>query len=214
MPELGERAFVDQQVEPLARGELVLRVLAGDPLLAAAELGLGAALVQVLDERAQHRGGSLEDPTPARRTRSAMARDDPYTGFNFLVEIDGISVAAFSEVSGLASETEVIEYRAGSDRANTVRKLPGLTKYANIVLKRGVTQDAELWNWRKAIEQGTADRRSGSIVLLDDARNPVRRWHFSKGWVSKFAGPDLNAEANDVAIETIEIAHEGLTLET
>jgi phage tail-like protein len=140
-------------------------------------------------------------------------RDDPFKGFNFLVEIDGITIGAFAEVGGLASETEVIEYRTGSDKANTVRKLPGLTKYANIVLKRGITQDRQLWNWRKAIEQGTPDRRNGSITLLDDARNPVVRWHFVNGWVTKFDGPDLNAKANDVAIETIEIAHEGLTLD-
>ena len=142
-----------------------------------------------------------------------MARDDPYKNFNFVVEIDGISIAAFCEVSGLVSETEVIEYRNGSDKTSTVRKLPGLTKYANIVLKRGVTQDNQLWLWRKAIEQGTADRRSGTIVLLDDERNEVRRWHFSNGWIVKFDGPDLNAKANDVAIETMEIAHEGLTLD-
>ena len=66
----------------------------------------------------------------------------------------------------------MIEYRTGSDKTSTVHKLPGLTKYANIVLKRGVTQDRQLWNWRKAIEQGTADRRNGSIVLLDDKRDP------------------------------------------
>ena len=142
-----------------------------------------------------------------------MARDDPYKGFNFLVEIDGTSVVAFCEVSGLASETAVIEYRNGSDRSNTVRKLPGLTKYANIVFKRGVTQNTELWQWRKAIEQGTPDRRSGVIVLLDDERNPVRRWRFTEGWITKFEGPDLNAKGNDVAIETIEIAHEGLTID-
>ena len=142
-----------------------------------------------------------------------MARDDPYKSYNFIVEVDGISVAAFCEVSGLVSETEVIEYRTGSDKRNTVRKLPGLTKYANIVLKRGITQDNQLWLWRKAIEQGTPDRRSGTIVLLDDERNPVRRWHFTDGWITKFDGPDLNAKANDVAIETIEIAHEGLTID-
>src|ERR1044072_2919318 len=95
-------------------------------------------------------------------------RDDPYKAFNFLVEIDGISVAAFCEVSGLASETAVIEYRTGSDRANTVRKLPGLTKYTNIAITPGVTQDNQPCNGRKAIEQGTIDRRSGTIVLLDD----------------------------------------------
>jgi phage tail-like protein len=137
-------------------------------------------------------------------------RDDPYKAFNFVVEIDGLAVAAFSEVSGLESETEVIEYRAGGE-AGTVRKLPGLTRFANIVLRRGVTQDAELWDWRKAVEQGTVDRRNGSIVLLDDDRTPVLRWTFRNGWISKWVGPDLNATANEVAIETIEIAHEGLT---
>ena len=142
-----------------------------------------------------------------------MARDDPYKSYNFIVEVDGITVAAFRQVGGLASETEVIEYRVGSDKTNTARKLPGLTKYTNIVLKRGITQDNQLWLWRKAIEQGTPDRRSGAIVLLDDERNPVRRWRFSEGWITKFDGPDLNAKANDVAIETIEIAHEGLTID-
>ena len=138
-------------------------------------------------------------------------RDDPYKAFNFLVEIDGIAVAAFSEVSGLESETEVIEYRVGSEKTNTVRKLPGLTKYANIVLRRGVTQDADLWNWRRSVEQGTVDRRNGSIVLLDGDRNPVLRWGFLNGWISKWEGPALNATGNEIAIETIEIAHEGLT---
>jgi phage tail-like protein len=157
--------------------------------------------------------GRLEDPSPARRSRRDMPsahRDDPYKTFNFLVEIDGIAVAAFSEVSGLESETEVIEYRAGGE-TSTVRKLPGLTKYANIVLRRGVTQDVELWNWRKTVEQGAVDRRNGSIVLLDDDRTPVLRWNFFNGWISKWVGPVLNAKGNEVAIETIEIAHEGLT---
>jgi phage tail-like protein len=147
-----------------------------------------------------------------RTAMPATQRNDPYKNFNFVVEIDGISVAAFCEVSGLVSETEVIQYRAGND-FNTVRKLPGLTKYANIVLKRGITQDNQLWDWRKAIEQGRVERRDGSIVLLDDERQPVRRWHFSQGWITKYDGPDLNAKGNDVAIETIEIAHEGLTID-
>jgi len=157
----------------------------------------------------------LEDPVPARRKRDAMPasqRDDPYKAFNFLVEIDGMTVAAFCEVSGLVSETDVIEYRAGSD-TTTVRKLPGLTKYANIVLKRGVTQDSQLRDWRKAIEQGTVQRRNGAIILLDDERSPVVRWQFRDGWITKYEGPALNAKANDVAIETIEIAHEGLTID-
>ena len=138
-------------------------------------------------------------------------RHDPYKAFNFRVEIEGIAWAAFSEVGGLESETAVIEYRVGGE-PRTVRKLPGLTKYANIVLRRGITQDPELWNWRQSVVQGNVDRRNGSIVLLDDDETEVVRWNFFQGWIAKWEGPALNAKANEVAIETIEIAHEGLEL--
>ena len=154
----------------------------------------------------------VEDPRAGCRNDVVVAappRDDPYKDFNFRVEIDGISLAAFSEVGGLESETAVIEYRVGGE-PNTVRKLPGLTRYANIVLRRGITQDAELWNWRRNVTQGTADRRNGSIVLLDDAGNEVVRWNFLRGWICRWEGPALNASSNEVAIETIAIAHEGL----
>ena len=139
----------------------------------------------------------------------AAQRNDPYKNFNFRVEIDGIATAAFSEVSGLESETAVIEYREGGE-PNAVRKLPGLTKYANIVLRRGITQDQELWEWRKTVVDGNVERRNGSITLLDDDRTEVARWNFRDGWICKWEGPALNAKANEVAIETIEIAHEGL----
>jgi phage tail-like protein len=141
----------------------------------------------------------------------AAQRHDPYKAFNFRVEIDGIARAAFREVSGLESETAVVEYRVGGE-PTTVRKLPGLTKYANIVLRRGITQDAELWNWRQTVVQGNVDRRNGSIILLDDDGTELVRWNFFHGWIAKWEGPALNAQANEVAIETIEIAHEGLEL--
>jgi phage tail-like protein len=137
-------------------------------------------------------------------------RNDPYKNFNFLVEIDGIARAAFSEVSGLESETTVIEYRSGSEFGT--RKLPGLTKYANIVLKRGITQDADLWNWRQSVIEGNVQRRNGAIILLDDQRTEVIRWNFREGWPCKWQGPALNAKNQEVAIELLEIAHEGLEL--
>ncbi len=140
-------------------------------------------------------------------------RNDPFQGFNFLVEIDGVTVAGFSEVSGLASETAVVEYREGGDKRNSARKLPGLTKFSNITLKRGITADRTLWNWRKAVIDGAIDRRNGAIILLDEQHQPVLRWRFSNGWPAKWEGPVLNAQASEVAIETIEIAHEGLDLD-
>ena len=140
-------------------------------------------------------------------------RRDPYAGFNFLVEIDGITRAAFSECSGLSTDTDPIEYRNGSEDI-TVRKIPGLKKFANISLKRGMTQDMELWNWRKTVLGGVTERKSGSIVLLNEARGQALRWNFKEGWPTKWEGPSLNATGSDVAIETLEIAHEGLELET
>ena len=136
---------------------------------------------------------------------------DPYRSFNFLVEIDGVTVAGFSEVSGLTAETEVIEYRTGS-MLGGARKLPGLTKYANITLKRGMTQNLELWNWYKNVVEGKTDRRSGSIVLLNEAHQEVLRWNVVDAWPRKWDGPALNARHNEIAIETLELAHEGLEL--
>jgi phage tail-like protein len=140
-------------------------------------------------------------------------RDRPYPGHNFRVEIDGIAVASFAEVTGLESETAVIEYRTGDSKTSSPLKLPGLTKYANLVLRRGMTGDLALWQWRKAIVDGNVDRRNGQIVLLDESRADVMRWRFRNGWPCKWVGPTLDAQASEVAIETLEIAHEGLELE-
>ena len=138
-------------------------------------------------------------------------RVDPYGNFNFLVEIDGITRAAFHEVSGFDSTIDVIEHREGGENT-TVRKLPGMTKHSNIVLKWGLADDADLYNWHRDAVNGKVQRRNGSIVLLDRRGQEVKRWNFFNAWPSKWTGPDLTAEGNDVAIETLELAHEGLEL--
>jgi phage tail-like protein len=138
-------------------------------------------------------------------------RIDPFGQYNFLVEIDGVTRAGFTEVGGLTTDQDVIEYREGSESA-TVRKLPGLRKFSNITLKRGFMRDRELFLWRKTVMDGVTERRSGAIVLLDEARQEVLRWNFTNGWISKWEGPALNAKTNEVAIESIEIVHEGLEL--
>ena len=138
-------------------------------------------------------------------------RIDPFGNFNFLVEIDGITRAAFQEVSGFDSTIDVIEHREGGDNL-TPRKLPGQTKHSNIVLKWGVTDDAELYRWHRDAVRGNVQRRNGSIVLLDRRGQEVKRWNFFNAWPSKWDGPDLNAEGNDVAIETLELTHEGVEL--
>jgi phage tail-like protein len=139
-------------------------------------------------------------------------RIDPYRAYNFLVEIDGITRAGFRECSGLDTAQDPIEYREGSEGKNlTSKKLPGLIKYSNVSLKWGITDDAELWDWRKKVMDAEIERKNGSIVLLDDAGEEKIRWNFVEGWPTKWTGPSFNATGNEVAIETLEIAHEGLT---
>ena len=137
-------------------------------------------------------------------------RVDPYGNFNFLVEIDGITRAAFHEVSGFDSTIDVIEHREGGENT-TVRKLPGMTKHSNIVLKWGLADDSDLYNWHRDAVNGKVQRRNGSIVLLDRQGQERMRWNFVNAWPSKWDGPDFNAEGNDIAIETLELAHEGVT---
>ena len=139
-------------------------------------------------------------------------RVDPYAQYNFLVEIDGLTRGGFTECSGLNAEQDVIEYREGSETA-TVRKPPGLRKYGNITLKRGFTADDELWLWRRTTINGVTERRDGSIVLLNEAREPALRFNFRNGWISKWEGPTLNSTSNEVAIESIEIVVEDLELD-
>jgi phage tail-like protein len=136
-------------------------------------------------------------------------RKDPFRNFNFRVEIDSITQAGFAECSGFGSTNDPLEYREGTDRT-TVRKLPGLTKYPNIVLKWGLTDSRELFDWYSDITKGKIERKNGSIVLTDLDGTEKVRWNFFQGWPTKYDGPDFNAKGTDAAIETLEIAHEGL----
>ena len=140
-------------------------------------------------------------------------RRDPFRSFNFQLEIDGVPRGAFSECSGLTAEGDAVDYREGTDIQPNVRKLPGMRKYSNITLKRGYTQDASLWSWYGNITNGVADRRNVTIILLNEERQPVLRWHAENAWVNKIEGPSLKASASEVAIESVELVHEGLTIE-
>jgi phage tail-like protein len=139
-----------------------------------------------------------------------MATVDPFGNYNFKVEIDGITRAAFHEVNGFDSTVDVIEHREGGENT-TLRKLPGMTKYSNIVLKWGITDDMTLYGWHRDAVNGLPNfRKNGSIVLLDRQRNEVARWDFVRAWPTKYNGPDFNAEGTDVAVEQLELAHEGV----
>lgn len=140
-------------------------------------------------------------------------RRDPFRSFNFQLEIDGIPRGAFSECSGLTAEGDAVDYREGTDMQPNVRKLPGLRKYSNITLKRGYTQDTSLWSWYQNIANGVSDRRNVTIILLNEERQPVLRWHAENSWINKIEGPSFKAAASEVAIESVELVHEGLTIE-
>ncbi len=145
-------------------------------------------------------------------------RDDPYGVFNFEVIITGVSddgtavKGSFAEVSGLEVTIDPIEYRNGPEDI-TMRKIPGLKKFTPITLKRGLIGDLAFWNWVVEGMNGLVRRTEGSIVLLDENRQEVMRWNFKRGWPSKWTGPGLNSKNNEIAMETLEITHEGLEID-
>jgi len=134
-------------------------------------------------------------------------RVDPYKSFRFLVEIDGIVQAGFSECSGFGSDVEVVEYREGGE-PSTVRKLPGKVSYPDISLKWGITDSRELYDWHYAAVSGQIERKNGSIILQDDVGDEKLRWNFFEAWPSKWDAPDFNATGNEVAIETLTVSCE------
>ena len=143
----------------------------------------------------------------------AVTRNNPYPGFNFLVEIDGVTAAGFSEVSGLSVEIEVINYRNGNEKTNNARKLPGLHKTGNVTLKRGIIGELALFEWLRATAQGTLDVRNISIVLLDEVHTPVMRWMLQRAWPSKWEAAAFKASANEIAIEALPLACERIEIE-
>ena len=126
--------------------------------------------------------------------------------YNFKVEIEGVTQAAFKNVEGLDAETEVIEYQDGDDIV--LRKRPGRTKYSNIVLKRGYVASDELWKWRETVIKGKVERKSGSIILCNDTGNEVMRYNFFEAWPCRWKSLELNADAPGTLVEEIEIAVE------
>jgi phage tail-like protein len=140
-----------------------------------------------------------------------MARDDPFRNFKFRVEIDGVAEAAFSEVAIGETSTEAIDYREGTE-PNHVRKLPGMTKYGNITLKRGVTDSQVIYQWHKDILDGKIGekRKSITIVVIDEAGKDKARFVVSECWPTKYDPSDLNAKGNEVFIELLELVNEGI----
>ena len=137
-----------------------------------------------------------------------MARIDPYAGYNFSVELDGITRAGFRECSGLETSQNAGEYREGTDKNLSVRKIPGLNTYGDVTLSRGFTSDSKLWEWRQKAMRGTVERHNVSITLLDDQGNPRITWNLFECWPRTWTGPSLNATSDEVAVEQLTLVCE------
>jgi phage tail-like protein len=141
-----------------------------------------------------------------------MAEKDPLVSAWFGVEFQGQVVGAFRECTGLGSENQVVEYKASGPKGEyIVKKVPGRMTWSNITLKRGITDAMDMWQWRAVVEEGRIDeaRKNGSIVMFSQQGQEVARWDFVNAWPSKLGGPTANATNNELAIEELEITHEG-----
>ncbi len=141
-----------------------------------------------------------------------MATSDPLVSSWFGVEFQGQVVGAFRECTGLGSENEVVEYKASGQKGEfVIKKVPGRLKWNNITLKRGITDAMDMWKWRKLVELGNIDsaRKNGTITMYNQQGQAVAKWNFTNAWPSKLTGPSANAGNNEVAIEELELTHEG-----
>ena len=139
-------------------------------------------------------------------------RKDPLVAFNFKVDIGGAVFGSFRECTGMGSETDLIETKESKDGKLIYMKIPGALKWENIVLKRGITDSMDIWNWRKEVEQGNVKdaRRNGTVTMYDQNGDEVAIWNFENGWPRKVSGPTFNAQENAIGIEELEIVHEGI----
>lgn len=135
----------------------------------------------------------------------------PYRNFRFKLEIDGLEAGGFSEVTGFDATFDVAEYLTGDDPMITPHKLPGLIKYGNITLKWGATDSMILHDWLADIHAGKIERKTVSLTALDEEGNPKASWRMTNAWPVKYTAPDFNSTQSEVAFESIELAHEGLT---
>ncbi|WP_198655020.1 phage tail protein [Streptomyces geranii] len=142
-----------------------------------------------------------------------MDRVDPYFGYNFSVELDGMTRAGFRECSGLESSQSVAEYREGMDANLAPRKIPGLNSYGDITLSRGVTNDSKLWEWRQRVMKGAVDRHNVSITLLDQQGGPRVTWNLFECWPKSWSGPSLNATSDEIAVEQLTLACERIEVD-
>jgi len=139
------------------------------------------------------------------------SREDPLVGFHFAVEVQNVITGYFTECSGVGSETELIESKVVTPQGVEVTlKIPGRLKWEDVTLKRGITSNMDIWEWRKMVEDGDVEnaRKNGTITMLDQQLKPIAEWHFFNGWPSKVTGPQPKADSTEIGVEELTIVHE------
>jgi phage tail-like protein len=144
-------------------------------------------------------------------------REDPLIGFHYAIEVQGVVTGYFTECSGIGSEHEVIEHKVVDEKGReSIQKIPGRLKWQDVTLKRGITSNMDIWEWRDQVVKGEVEgaRRNGSIVMFDQSLGEVARWNFENAWPSKVSGPSVKSDSNEFGIEELTIVHEGLYRES
>lgn len=141
-----------------------------------------------------------------------MANPYPHENFRFLVEIDGMSPASFNQVVIPGGEVQIIEYREGGDPVSRTRKIPGTVRYDTLMLVRGLSESNELYEWWKGVVDGNVERKNLSVLLLDEERNPVKRWKFTHAWPTAYRVTELDSQKGQVLSEILEITFEEMTM--
>jgi phage tail-like protein len=145
--------------------------------------------------------------------RSDKLTEDPLLGFNFMLELEGAIAGYFTECSGIGSEHEIVEHKVVDEKGHElVRKIPGRLKWQDVTLKRGITSDMQIWEWRDECLKGDVKnaRKNCTITMLDRTYNEVAIWHFENAWPSKVTGPSLKSDDNSFGVEEVTIVHEGM----
>jgi phage tail-like protein len=138
----------------------------------------------------------------------------PLPKFRFEVDFgNGLSRVAFQEVSGMDVENQIIEYRHANSPLFSVEKMPGIVKFSNVTMKRGVfVNDNSFWDWHQEVAMNTIKKRTVLIKLLDEAGRVTMQWQLANAWPTKITSTDLKSDGNEVAVDTIEIAHEQMVI--
>jgi len=154
---------------------------------------------------------------PVISGRDSGIDEDPLLGFNFALELEGSIAGYFTECGGIGSEHEIVEHKVVDKSGHEiVRKIPGRLKWQDITLKRGITSDMQIWEWRADLVNGDvlSARKNISITMMDRKYSPVAVWHFQNAWPSKVSGPSFKSDDNSFGVEEVTLVHEGMYRET